>query len=531
MPQEKNKDMKTYLSFALIPCVMLLASCSKNLSVQGGSGPGSNGLHGEIKLGNRLENPYSVENVKSTVAAMYSTKAADMITATDYYVRFLPKSGEQLDYLKAMGVTMLDHPMDYEILQEGDFYHDPSLDSREITWQYAVVPKDFHFPPGIRHELIQQCFIADNSSSKALDGIDWDAVEREAFVRTGNEAMLASPSLTRAGESGPKGRIMIIDSDYNGGQPMGVSGVKVECNVFVKFSSAYTDRDGYYQIPKTFTSNPRYRLVFANEKGFSIGFNTVLYKGSVSGLGKNPVNGLTLTVDSGSDRALFRRCVANNAAYDFYARCQESDLNLPEPPSDLSFWMFDFMDDSSTVMLHHGTVLKDKIDNIYYKIAAWVVQLLGPDITLGTQSSTDFKSIYSSVIHEMAHACHFAKVGNEYWDDFIFFVLDSAIRGGHAYGDASQTNAGMCAVGEMWAYYMESKFYKERYGGGNPAFGSNYWFHPQIFTSLESKGFSCKDIFEAMGPEVKDVAKLKETLVNLYPSKKTTINQVFNRYE
>lgn len=508
-----------------------MLSCSKDVNSPSHVPWEQGNLHEEIVLGSRLENPYSIENVKSAVAALYSAQAAEGVIYTDYYVRFLPSGKSQLDQLKRQGITMVDHPIDYEIVRDGDYYHDPQIAKDHITWQYAVVPKDFVFPAGIRYEIIQRCFLAENSPTKASDGIDWDAVEAQSFRMTGNGSMLQDVSGTKAAASTPSGRITIVDSEFNGGQPIGVSGVKVECNVFVKFSSAYTDRDGYYQIPKKFSTDPRYRLVFTNEKGFSIGLNTILYRGSVSGLGKQPVSGVDVAVTQDSERKLFRRCVANNAAYDFYMRCQKEDLDLPAPPSDISMWMFDSLAESSTVMLHHGTVLDIEISNIYYKIAAWVVQLMGPDITLGTKDSMSYSQIYSTVIHELAHACHYGKVGNSYWNKFITYIITCAIKGANLYGDSSLENSGLCAVSEMWAYYLEDKFYRDRYGVQSAGFGSGFWFHPQILTQLESRGLSAGQIFQAFDSEITDVSGLKEKLIDLYPKKKTVINQVFNRYE
>lgn len=522
--------MKKAITCVLSLLVML--SCSKLVSdIPSPGGEDATLAHGEIVLGGRLDNPYSVPNMKSAFESVYPGRSSAAISCTDLYVRFLPRDDRDMQMLRAFSMPMIDHPMDYEILKEGDYYHDPSLSSDALTWQYAVVPADFEFPKGIKYELIQQCFLVDSRpDTKADPSVDWDSVEAAAFSLTGN-SKLYDPDATKAGDTTqPSGRVTIIDKQYNGGQPFGVAGVKVQCNVFVKFSSTYTDKDGYYKIPKKFTSNPRYRLVFENEKGFTIGFNSILYHGSVSTLGKNSVSGTSVVVDQDSDRALFRRCVANNAAYEYYERCGE--LGIAEPPAGTSMWMFDKLDASSTVMLHHGTVLDKGVENVYFKIFAWVVDIFGPDITLGTKDASTYGEIYSKVVHEMAHASHFSKVGVTYWNTFIQYILSSAIRGSGTYGDRSLADSGYCAIGEMWAYYMENRIYAERYACANPLRGSAFWFHPQILSYLESRGLTASQIFDALVSEdVTDIPKLKESLLNLYPSKKSTITQVFNRYE
>lgn len=522
--------MKKTVSFLLL--VSLLCACGKvnmDIPYQGQTDSGIS--HGEIVLGSQLDNPYSVPNMKSAFESVYPGRPSSVVSCTDLYVRFLPRDDNDMKLLRDHAMPMIDHPMDYEILREGDYYHDPSLSSNSITWQYAVVPADFKFPEGIRYELLQECFLVDSRpATKADPSVDWDAVEAEAFKLSGNTGMYEQMVATKAGEVQPSGRITIIDDQYNGGQPFGVSGLKVECNVFVKFSSAYTDREGYYRIPKKFTSNPRYRLVFENEKGFSIGFDTILYHGSVSTLGRNSVAGVSVNIDRDSDRALFRRSAANNAAYEYYERCAELGITLP--PSGLKLWMFDKMDASSTVMLHHGTVLDKGVDNIYFKIFTWVVHIFGPDITIGSKEAASYADIFTIVVHELAHASHFSRVGVPFWNTFIKYILSSAVKGADTYGDGSLEDSGYCAVGEMWAYYMDSRLYAERYACANPLHGSNYWFHPQILSYLESRGLTVSQIFRAVSSDaVTDINELKNTLIDLYPHKKSTITQVFNRYE
>ena len=129
--------------------------------------------HDKIVLGERLENPYKTENITKALNALYPTKADRVdVRTTDLYVRFLPSTQEEFDILDSLDIRILDHPMDYAIAVEGDWYHDPDVPEGNITWQYAVVPQDFQFPD-IRYEIIDECHISDNdASTRADDGID-----------------------------------------------------------------------------------------------------------------------------------------------------------------------------------------------------------------------------------------------------------------------------------------------------------------------------------------------------------------------
>ena len=84
-------------------------------------------------LGGKLENPYSVDNMRKA----YANKRASVINfpkmdirANHLYVRFLPKNEEELEKLYAHeseDFILFDHPLDYEIAEQGNFYHDPTI--------------------------------------------------------------------------------------------------------------------------------------------------------------------------------------------------------------------------------------------------------------------------------------------------------------------------------------------------------------------------------------------------------------------
>lgn len=98
------------------------------------------------------------------------------------------------------------------------------------------------------------------------------------------------------------------------------------------------------------------------------------------------------------------------------------------------------------------------------------------------------------------------------------------------YGTGSGDGAGNCEIGEMWAYYMESKFYKDRYGGNFPTFGTSFWFYPQIFRYLDERGIPAGGIFKTLTEDVVSRESLKKSLLAAYPSKRNSIEQVFSRY-
>lgn len=516
----------------IVLLALAIMSCTKeHISNESALDYGRGITHDKIVLGNRLENPYKTENITKAIASLYPTKAGRVeVEPTDLYVRFLPEDENQCNILKNRGVHLLDHPLDYDILVEGDWYHDPEVPEGDVTWQYAVVPSDFDFPD-IPYQIIHKCFIAENDKTTKSDGIDWEAVERQAYILTGNEDRWVSSSVTKAAKIAPSGRITIIDGKANGGKAFGVAGVRISCNSFVKFAHTYTDRDGYYQMPAEFSSNLRYRLVFENEKGFSIGFNLILVPASVSTLGKSGPEGVSMTVTSESEEKLFRRCVVNNAAYDYITRCKPDDMGITAPPKDLRIWLFHALKASSAVMIHHGTILSAELLDKFLGDYSSLIRYFAPDVTIGVKNLDTYSSIYSEVCHELSHASHFSKVGVDYWNKYIRYIVKSYLAtGGMTYGDGVSEDAGYCEIGECWAYYLESMMYKERYGGNIPAFGNDYWFYPQIFRYLDERGLTRSDIFSVLTASVRSREDLRQALIGSFPEKRTIIEQVFGRY-
>ena len=512
---------------------LVLVSCSgKGIDPDNVNGDlnGRNLSHEKIVLGARLENPYKTENITKALQSLYPTKADRVdVRTTDLYVRFLPKTEEQLAVLEDLELKMMDHPMDYEILEDGDWYHDPEIPDDRITWQYAVVPQDFVFPD-IEYEIIDECHISDNDTgTRAEDGIDWEAVERQAYVMTGNSEYLLPD--TKAEKVYPSGRIMILDEEADGGKLVGVKGVRVSCNSFVKFAHSYTDEDGYYKMEKKFSARLRYRLIFENVKGFAIGFNLILVPASTSTLGKGSPDGVNAIVSKESESKLFKRCAVNNAAYDYYSRCASGDLAISQPPKNLRIWIFHKLNASSALMMHHGAIIDMSIVSSFLGEFAALIKLFLPDITLGLRGFDDYASIYAETCHELAHASHFSKVGTGYWNRFILYVLGSYIStGGMTYGDGSGMNAGYCEIGEMWAYYLSAKMYHERYGGDYPTFGTSYWFYPQILRYIEELDIKCRDIFSLLDESVASRDALKRIMIASYPDKSDEIELIFNRY-
>jgi len=486
--------------------------------------------HEMIVLGDKLQDPYTVENMTKALVSLYPTKAGRVtVEPTDYYVRFLPEDDTQYERLLEMGLVLIDHPLDYAVVREGDWYHDPSIPEGQVTWQYAVVPKGFTFPSGYEWEHLDDCFLPEHqSSTKSSLSIDWDAVEAESFRLTGNPSAPA----TKGGEICPAGRIMIEDPDFSD-EPFGVSGVMVCANSFVRIGTAFTDEEGNYSMQKSFRSeNVRYRLVFNNTRGFNIGLNLLLIPASVSTLGKHGPEGVSVTVNQSSDRKLFSRCVVNNAGYDWYDWCESSSSKISLPPSNLRIWLLQGLSKSAPMMFQQGAIVDASIVSDYLGEYVDLLKVFLPDVCLGLKDASDYKSIYLAATHQFAHASHFMLAGVDWWNRYEKYLLKSFALslGRNYYGTGSGDGGSSCELAEMWAYFAQTKVARERYGDDQELYGTGWWFSPQIFLGPDERGIDRFKIFQALTDDIDDIEIFQDKLLSMYPEFKSEITQIFIRY-
>ncbi|NBS20078.1 MAG: hypothetical protein EBS74_09915, partial [Flavobacteriia bacterium] len=245
------------------------------------------------KLGEQLVNPYSVENMKKALnymleevgtsknqqARFFEQSASQMeIKETDLYVRFLPKDSLELNVLEKDSTLILyDHPLDYEIEEQGDYYHDPDLAEDQITWQYTVVKPDYTFPE-VEYEILSNLFIPENSegyreepshngqAKQMFSGdVSLDKLETVSLYLTGNlpedEKLQIENQKKKDIEAGrsciwficwktpdswnPSGTIKLWDDRLNDYYPM--QGVRVRARRWFTTKTDITDSQGYFK--------------------------------------------------------------------------------------------------------------------------------------------------------------------------------------------------------------------------------------------------------------------------------------------
>lgn len=492
--------------------------------------------HEMIVLGEQLDDPYSVSNMTKAFEAVYPAAAGrSPIEATDFYVRFLPKDAAQMQTLLDLGLQLLDHPLDYRIVQDGDWYHDPSVPEDSFTWQYAVVPVDFEFPVNVRFERLEDCYLSEHDPATKTDGIDWQAVEMEAYRITGNESMLSPATKDGEGPFFPEGYIRIEDPEHSA-EPIGVKGIRVCCNSFVKIATAYTDENGHYKMSRSYSSDPRYRLMFKNVKGFTMGINRLLSEASLSALGKHPAQGCSVTIDNYSDYYQFTRCVANNAGYDYCKAAENSAGTLPALPKDLRIWALPLLNGSFNIMMHHG-VLIETFEPLHAVLGefAIVARMVQADVYLGLEGCGTYNDAYARGLLVFAQAGQFSRVGRDWWYEYLLSTLGSAVFDTFAQllGTVSTVSVvgSQAEVVNTYSNYCRTVLYRRNYPDSKVIFESGDTGGTQLLMYLDERGLGLEMLAPLFSTDVTDMDTLKNKMLSYYPQYKSTITEAFARYE
>ena len=465
-----------------------------------------------------LPNPYALD-VMQQVYDIYSESPVTL-QPTDLYVKFMPKDSLELHTLKYdCDLELFDYPLDIE-LAEGEEYINYDLPETDLVWLYTTVSPDYVFPQGISYEILEECYIPEDGETVGIPAKAGEVnVEDAAFAMVGYSEMASV--VTRAVAT-PSGTIQVYDNDNNAHVP--VKGVKIRCHRFVKLATAYTNESGYYTMNKVFRYTPRYEVVFDNIKDFDIWGN---WGPSVAA---SHYMGFQSSLEIQVADKSWTYAAVNNAAYDYYTMCEQKGIS--KPVSDLKIWVWKNIVPSSAPMLNpiknvlniNRNIIENFLIDIPKSLIHLMLKYVTPDITIGALDNGNtlktYAQLYQVVNHELAHASHFSVVGPSFWLRYINYIIQN-----WGYGDGTHSYAELCAVGEMWGYYIG--YAQAMNKGYSPTYNINGvygWIHPLFFWWLDSRGIiSSKKIFNCLSSEVDTYNELISKMYILYPDKAVQI--------
>ncbi|MBR1851033.1 MAG: hypothetical protein IJ789_06635 [Bacteroidales bacterium] len=233
---------------------------------------------GEIVLGQQIGDPYRYETMLAAFKMLNgpSTSSLDTIEPTGKYVKVFINDDNDLMLLEDdTNIVWFDYPLDYEILVDGCYYHDPSL-PEQSTWKYAVIPLDYQVPGNLDVKLIYKVFIPEDMQDSnfyyanedffdKLDEISTDLSGYSKYENSLNGTIGGTASIHSTNSSSkwtPSATIKVWDDTLNSLLP--VHGAAVVVKRGTKVRRIFTDKNGYCWTRAQFKANQsvKYSIVW-----------------------------------------------------------------------------------------------------------------------------------------------------------------------------------------------------------------------------------------------------------------------------
>ncbi len=378
---------------------------------------------GEIIVGEKVESPFLLRNMQRSIDSLSTRsglRSKIILEPTHLYVRFLPLDTTEYERLVADKTLDLDpYPLDRK-LTEGDSYHDPSLPQGAITWQYTVVPVEYNLKDlGITYEILEELYILDENIDREDISVSdsqlrstnstkftWKMLVQEALIQTGiGKATLRSKWT-------PAATIKAYDDLMEKYIP--IQGVKVRIRYF-SFLKAYhyTDVNGNVTFDDKRTS-VEYSIEWERDMWDIRDDGTQAYYH-----GPNQKGRWNLNIGTGTQKSLHYSAI-HRALYKYYygdccglvrpskslkisyqtGRDPDGDLGSTKP-SIVRTWNWIF----SAIKIYEKSLIKEN---------GKVKERISP-----------VSVVFSTTLHELAHASHACRMTKSGYDNTSRFVKDS----------------------------------------------------------------------------------------------------------
>ena len=414
------------------------------------------GNDGSIQLGERIEDPYKFENMEAAFQKLCEQGVSfpfSGIAPTNTYVKVLIHSEEELESIEAdTTLIWFDYPLDYEIVNFGSYYFDPTLDS-SYSWQYGVIPLGYTLPSGLTVNQIYQVFIPEENPDYDSYKTYYDMIE-EMSESMCDKSNVDESLESKSGKWYPSAHITVYDNFMDSN--VSLEGVRVNVHRGCKTRYAVTDADGECTFDTKFKGKVDYSIEWRRHY-WRIVYGDKNKKAYYTGSSKEgkweinmDVNCTNNDIDDYMRATIHRAAVVANYKPEYWPIAKPHKTNLI------------------------GCNVKLIIRYEHKKAAAVgsaepgnTTNLGGADVVIrGMDENGDLRGaqfIFSNTLHELAHCAH------AYWYDLR-----------HNNGDFDFVNK---FIIESWAscvqwkvttdYYEEENFDNRGYNGGLQNWTSN----------------------------------------------------------
>lgn len=284
----------------------------------------------------------------------------------------------------------------------------------------------------------------------------------------------------------PHGYVRYKDNDLGLNHLEPVRGMVVWALVFGIPALSSTDDNGYYQIPWRYSIGTIMGTMAKNDKVVIRPVNT----NNVLSLISQFLTG-AMTIENWFSPCQMRYdidfnytthsqarywCQILNGYYFHYQYCKADNIDrTPKGMVCYAEWSGgnDFKDASSPLLNFIGAnpnLVQAHMFKLYgFLLPEYFAFLIAhqlPDNTYAVGSNSEpvhYSSRLAQIIfHELGHASHFNRVGNNWYAKMA--AAESLFAVGAGYGNGSYTDAGKVQVGESWAEFIGTQYARRRYG-------------------------------------------------------------------
>ena len=444
---------------------------------------------GETILGNQLENPFTTSNMIQAYTQLGGN--GNLIQTNQLYVRFKITEVSEARSLEDRGLILSTTPLDYEIIQYGYYYNDPSLSDQ--IWMYSTVLPNFNFT-GFQYEIIDELFLPSLTIGTGLyptlfGNFDHEELVDEALTIKGHTDEVSEKAATKYR---PKGYIRVQQKILSNVSNIAVKNIKVRTRWWFDIGTGYTDDNGYFQSNQTYKKKRKVNVIciFENQhtnirgiKGLQFWDIFFTERKNIGKFQNSAMESINFTFQNSSDlnsdtKRKWMACHAINSIREFHTYATQNGIDTP--PNALNTWLTNANSNGNSLSIDASAPMLKQLSNSsllvngvqllligsghpWFAVCIQVLEQFPPDITYNysganAAANNESDAITQTFYHEYAHASHFKKVGNPYWTSYISYIVQNL-----GYGNSQTSGSGRIAISEAWAEFCSARFAHLRY--------------------------------------------------------------------
>ncbi|MCU0351802.1 MAG: hypothetical protein MUF43_13395 [Flavobacterium sp.] len=414
---------------------------------------------GFIELGEKLDNPYSIQNMEKALKDLRKTNPnfENLKIENNYnYVRIEAETEEaQWDIEAKDDIDLYNYPLDYKVIKSGNKYKEKDIDSKfQVYW--AAVPVDYIFPKDLKVKVIEKLFLPFGNGKK---NENLQEQEKEKLL------LLESTSLNLTGNKVtqnknlktsfyPSGYIRVFDDITNTNLP--IEGVTVKGKRWFTTRTVVTDASGYYYMNHDFNGPVDYTIIWEQ---YDFDIRDGSYGQALSGY-NNLSTGYSVNITLSGSPDSFRWAHAFRAAYTYYYK--NTQWGIKTPPKK-----------GSPIVGNNGKMKIGVRVGGTSHFFDWNSSFLSAQVMISVGNNNS-RWIFGTTIHELGHASH--------WE--------------LGFGSFDWLNSTNKKLTESWSTGLEWRITNDVYNSLlGPPFISNYMDDFQLYTLAQMPSVTYTPLF------------------------------------